>query len=158
MPGMCCAGSKNLYQAVVQQAAEPRLYEGSSLLLFIESFWCQVLLHTFCAQPALQRYDSFDTDSQASFSSICMLSYALLSSFECAAVFDLQKKFANEYNMLCLHVWMLLVRLRSEGKDGKDIAQMVYETFQDNVEARVRGEGVKVSFCLFQCKWHWKPC
>lgn len=41
---------------------------------------------------------------------------------------------------------MLLVRLRSEGKDGKDIAQMVYETFQDNVEARVRGEGVKVSF------------
>lgn len=79
-------GSKNLYQAVVQQAAEPRLYE----------------------------------------------------------VFDLQKKFANEYNMLCLHVWMLLVRLRSEGKDGKDIAQMVYETFQDNVEARVRGEGVKV--------------
>lgn len=88
------------------------------------------------------------------FASFRMLS----SSFECAAVFELQKKFANEYNMLCLHVWMLLVRLRSEGKDGKDIAQMVYETFQDNVEARVRGEGVKVSFCLFQCKWHWKPC
>lgn len=89
-----------------------------------------------------------------SFFNICVLSYALLSSFERAAVFDLQKKFANEYNMLCLHVWMLLVRLRSEGKDGKDIAQMVYETFQDNVEARVRGEGVKVSFC--QCKWHWE--
>ena len=47
--------------------------------------------------------------------------------------------------MLCLHVWMLLVRLRSEGKDGKALAQMVYETFQDNVEARVRAEGVKVS-------------
>lgn len=46
--------------------------------------------------------------------------------------------------MLCLHVWMLLVRLRSEGKDGKDLAQMVYENFQDNVEARVRAEGVKV--------------
>ncbi|KAA6428216.1 MAG: ubiquinol-cytochrome C chaperone family [Trebouxia sp. A1-2] len=73
-----------------------------------------------------------------------VLSCALLSSFECAAVFDLQKRFANEYNMLCLHVWMLLVRLRSEGKDGKDIAQMVYETFQDNVETRVRAEGVKV--------------
>ena len=39
---------------------------------------------------------------------------------------------------------MLLVRLRSEGKDGKAIAQMVYEAFQDNVEARVRAEGVKV--------------
>ena len=47
--------------------------------------------------------------------------------------------------MLCLHIWMLLVRLRSEGKDGKDLAQMVYELFQDNVEARVRAEGVKVS-------------
>lgn len=39
---------------------------------------------------------------------------------------------------------MLLVRLRSEGKDGKDLAQMVYELFQDNVETRVRAEGVKV--------------
>lgn len=42
-------------------------------------------------------------------------------------------------------MWMLLVRLRSEGKDGKALAQMVYETFQDNVEARVYAEGVKVS-------------
>lgn len=47
--------------------------------------------------------------------------------------------------MLCLHMWMLLVRLRSEGKDGKALAQMVYELFQENVEARVRAEGVKVS-------------
>ena len=42
-------------------------------------------------------------------------------------------------------MWMLLVRLRSEGKDGKALAQMVYELFQENVEARVRAEGVKVS-------------
>ena len=42
-------------------------------------------------------------------------------------------------------MWMLLVRLRSEGKDGKALAQMVYEAFQENVEARVRAEGVKVS-------------
>ena len=40
---------------------------------------------------------------------------------------------------------MLLVRLRSEGKDGMDLAQMLHEAFQDNVEARVRAEGVKVS-------------
>lgn len=53
--------------------------------------------------------------------------------------------------MLCLHMWMLLVRLRSEGKDGKALAQMVYETFQDNVETRVRAEGVKVSSdCVLQ--------
>ncbi|KAL3156578.1 hypothetical protein ABBQ38_000868 [Trebouxia sp. C0009 RCD-2024] len=79
-------GSKNLYQAVVQQAANKQLYE----------------------------------------------------------VFKLERKFASEYNMLCLHMWMLLVRLRSEGKDGKALAQMVYELFQENVEARVRAEGVKV--------------
>ena len=60
------------------------------------------------------------------------------------AVFGLETKFADQYNMLCIHMWMLLVRLRSEGKDGKDLAQMMYEAFQDNVEARVRGEGVKV--------------
>ncbi|KAL3132333.1 hypothetical protein ABBQ32_008911 [Trebouxia sp. C0010 RCD-2024] len=59
-------------------------------------------------------------------------------------VFKLERKFASEYNMLCLHMWMLLVRLRSEGKDGKALAQMVYELFQENVEARVRAEGVKV--------------
>ena len=60
-------------------------------------------------------------------------------------MFGLERKFADKYNMLCIHIWMLLVRLRSEGKDGKDLAQMMYEAFQDNVEARVRGEGVKVS-------------
>ena len=46
---------------------------------------------------------------------------------------------------------MLLVRLRSEGKDGKVLAQMMYERFQENVEARVIREGVKVrlaSLCL----------
>lgn len=69
----------------------------------------------------------------------------------CCAVFQLERKFASEYNMLCLHMWMLLVRLRSEGKDGKALAQMVYETFQDNVETRVRAEGVKVSSdCVLQ--------
>lgn len=60
------------------------------------------------------------------------------------AVFGLEKKFVDKFNMLSVHMWMLLVRLRSEGKDGKDLAQMMYEAFQENVEARVRAEGVKV--------------
>ena len=77
MPGMYCAGSKNLYQAVVQQAAEPRLYEGKLFLLYIKSCLCQSILHTFRAQPAWQRYDSVDTDCQVSFSYICKLLYAL---------------------------------------------------------------------------------
>ncbi|KAK9846410.1 hypothetical protein WJX81_003307 [Elliptochloris bilobata] len=56
----------------------------------------------------------------------------------------LERRFANTHALLCLHVWMTLVRLRGEGRDGKDLAQMLYESFQDNVEHRVRAEGVKV--------------
>lgn len=61
----------------------------------------------------------------------------------CAA-FDLEYRFATTYSLLCLHVWLALVRLRAEGKDGKDLAQMMYDNFQEDVEIRVRGEGVKV--------------
>lgn len=57
---------------------------------------------------------------------------------------DLEYRFATTYSLLCLHVWLILVRLRAEGKDGKDLAQMMYENFQEDVELRVRGEGVKV--------------
>jgi cytochrome b pre-mRNA-processing protein 3 len=57
---------------------------------------------------------------------------------------DLEYRFANIHSVLCLHVWLVLVRLRSEGKDGKDLAQMMYEDFQEDVEIRVRAEGVKV--------------
>ena len=39
---------------------------------------------------------------------------------------------------------MLLVRLRAEGNDGADLAQVLYEGFQDDVELRVHAEGVKV--------------
>ena len=56
----------------------------------------------------------------------------------------LEKRFANTHALLCLHVWLALVRLRAEGRDGKDIAQMIYEDFQDDVEKRVHAEGVKV--------------
>ena len=73
---------------------------------------------------------------------------SVLNCYCSDAVFGLERKFADQYNMLCIHMWMLLVRLRSEGKDGKDLAQMMYESFQENVEARVRGEGVKVCSLL----------
>lgn len=46
--------------------------------------------------------------------------------------------------MLCLHVWMLLARLRPEGPDGKRLAQMMYDDFQEDVETRVRAAGVQV--------------
>jgi cytochrome b pre-mRNA-processing protein 3 len=64
------------------------------------------------------------------------------------AALGLEQRFANTHSLLCLYVWMTLVRLRAEGRDGKDLAQMLYEDFQDNVEHRVRAEGVKVGPCL----------
>ncbi|KAK9868871.1 hypothetical protein WJX84_005473 [Apatococcus fuscideae] len=56
----------------------------------------------------------------------------------------LEKRFAHEYSILCIHVWLLLLRLRQEGKEGAELAQMMYEDFQEDVEMRVRASGVKV--------------
>ena len=33
-------------------------------------------------------------------------------------------EFQQQHSSLCLHIWLLLVRLRSEGKDGKHLAQV----------------------------------
>ena len=66
----------------------------------------------------------------------------------CCAAFGLEYRFATTYSLLCLHVWLALVRLRVEAKDGKDLAQMMYDNFQEDVEVRVRAEGVKVSASL----------
>lgn len=52
--------------------------------------------------------------------------------------------FQTTHGLLALHVWLLLVRLRAEGGDGKRQAQMMYELFTDDVEMRVRGAGVQV--------------
>ena len=37
-----------------------------------------------------------------------------------------------------------LQRLRQEGEDGKKLSQMIYDMWQEDVELRVRKEGVKV--------------
>ena len=74
----------------------------------------------------------------------CCLSELTRWRGRCAAL-GLEKRFANTHALLCLHVWLALVRLRAEGRDGKDIAQMIYEDFQDDVEKRVHAEGVKVT-------------
>lgn len=52
--------------------------------------------------------------------------------------------FADEHALLTLHVWMLLARLRPEGKDGAATSQALYENFSDDVETRVRAAGVRV--------------
>ncbi len=74
-----------------------------------------------------------------------------------SAAFGLEYRFATTYSLLCLHVWLSLVRLRAEGKDGKDLAQMMYDNFQEDVEIRVRGEGVKVNALCTGCLAVWWP-
>lgn len=56
----------------------------------------------------------------------------------------LQPCFSSVNSLLCLHTWMLFGRLRTEERDGKDISQVVHDVFQEDMEVRVRKEGVKV--------------
>ena len=49
----------------------------------------------------------------------------LPSCFLCVcAVLSLPDDFQAMHSLLCLHVWLLLVRLRAEGKPGKQLAQV----------------------------------
>lgn len=56
----------------------------------------------------------------------------------------LPRKFATRHGLYCLHIWLLLDRLRAEGRDGTRLTQMTYDKFQSDVELLVRKEGVKV--------------
>ena len=52
--------------------------------------------------------------------------------------------FRGRHALLCLHVWMVLHRLKRQGPDAKALAQDYYDYFQYDVEKRVHAEGVKV--------------
>lgn len=52
--------------------------------------------------------------------------------------------FQHQHAMLCLHVWLVLKRLRMEGKPGREISQIMYDNFQEEVEKMVRDAGVQV--------------
>ncbi|EFN58190.1 hypothetical protein CHLNCDRAFT_57043 [Chlorella variabilis] len=54
------------------------------------------------------------------------------------------EEFQQMHSSICLHIWLLLVRLRAEGKDGKHLAQLLYDDFQTDVEDRTRKAGVRV--------------
>ena len=56
--------------------------------------------------------------------------------------FVLEKNFRTTHAMLVLHVWMCLVRLRSEDKDGADFGQALYEIYNEDLERRVVTAGV----------------
>lgn len=53
-------------------------------------------------------------------------------------------EFFPTYMAMSLHMWMLLVRLRTQGRDGRRQMQMLYEQFQEEVTSMVKQAGVKV--------------
>ncbi|CAM6117544.1 unnamed protein product [Calypogeia fissa] len=63
---------------------------------------------------------------------------------ELYASFVLEKSFRTTHAMLLLHVWLTLVRLRSEGKDGTKVGQNLYEQFNHDLEKRIVVAGVKM--------------
>lgn len=63
--------------------------------------------------------------------------------------FEVPDSFQHQHSLLCLHVWLVLHRLRTEGQDGKDVGQAMYDEFQDNVERRARATGAKVRIGKF---------
>lgn len=68
------------------------------------------------------------------------------------AAFQVPDTFQHRHSVLCMHVWLLLQRLRTEGDDGKDIGQSMYDGFQEEVERRARATGAKVS-AQFMAPW-----
>ncbi|ESQ43454.1 hypothetical protein EUTSA_v10014342mg [Eutrema salsugineum] len=59
-------------------------------------------------------------------------------------VFNLEKTFKITYSLLVLHMWLVLRRLKEEGKEGVDIGQHVYEIYNHDVELRVSKAGVNL--------------
>ncbi|XWS60131.1 hypothetical protein CRYUN_Cryun07bG0008100 [Craigia yunnanensis] len=64
-------------------------------------------------------------------------------------VFNLEKTFKMTFSLLVLHMWLCLRRLKAEGKDGVELGQYLYETYNHDVELRVSKAGVN----LLLTKW-----
>lgn len=79
-----------------------------------------------------------------SFLFLCIYSLCFVS----AAVFNLEKTFKITYSLLVLHMWLVLRRLKQEGKEGVDLGQYVYEIYNHNVEVRVSKAGVRPRLIL----------
>ncbi|KAL5197325.1 hypothetical protein ABZP36_000837 [Zizania latifolia] len=65
------------------------------------------------------------------------------------AVFQLEKSFKTTFSLLVLHMWLILRRLKEEGKDGVKFGQYIYEIYNHDVELRVSKAGVN----LLLTKW-----
>ncbi|GJN32337.1 hypothetical protein PR202_gb20837 [Eleusine coracana subsp. coracana] len=61
----------------------------------------------------------------------------------------LEKTFKTTFSLLVLHMWLVLRRLKEEGKDGVKFGQYIYEMYNHDVELRVSKAGVN----LLLTKW-----
>ncbi|ONM57375.1 ubiquinol-cytochrome C chaperone family protein [Zea mays] len=61
-------------------------------------------------------------------------------------VFQLEKTFKTTFSLLVLHMWLVLRRLKEEGKDGVKFGQYIYEMYNHDVELRVSKAGVFDTF------------
>ncbi|XP_010536550.1 PREDICTED: ubiquinol-cytochrome-c reductase complex assembly factor 1 [Tarenaya hassleriana] len=64
-------------------------------------------------------------------------------------VFNLEKTFKITFSLLVLHMWLVLRRLKEEGKEGVELGQYLYEIYNHDVELRVSKAGVN----LLLSKW-----
>ncbi|KAL3638754.1 hypothetical protein CASFOL_016661 [Castilleja foliolosa] len=66
------------------------------------------------------------------------------------AIYDaLETTFKSTFSLLVLHMWLCLLRLKEEGKEGVQLGQYVYELFNHDLELRVSKAGVN----LLLIKW-----
>ncbi|CAM8960985.1 unnamed protein product [Rhodiola kirilowii] len=59
-------------------------------------------------------------------------------------VFNLEKTFKTTFSLLVLHMWLVLRRLKEEGKEGVEFGQYLYEIYNHDVEMRVSRAGVNL--------------
>lgn len=64
-------------------------------------------------------------------------------------VFQLEKTFKTTFSLLVLHMWLVLRRLKEDGKEGIEFGQYLYEIYNHDVELRVSKAGVN----LLLIKW-----
>ncbi|XP_073001077.1 uncharacterized protein [Typha latifolia] len=64
-------------------------------------------------------------------------------------VFQLEKTFKTTFSLLVLHMWLVLRRLKEEGKEGVEFGQYLYEIYNHDLELRVSKAGVN----LLLTKW-----
>lgn len=64
-------------------------------------------------------------------------------------VFHLERTFKTTFSLLLLHMWLILRRLKEDGKEGVKFGQYLYEIYNHDLELRVSKAGVN----LLLTKW-----